>query len=440
MMSVPSISALTAGISFSACTQAFTKNPISPSFTPCFFSKASRYSRLSCMTVLTSTSLNVVSMAAVSCASFSRLAMVWRSRVMRTRSSRVSSCGAIGGRGAGGALGFGSRASSEAAAVATAPDGAAPACASTSCFRTCPRRPEPTTLAGESPVSARYLRAAGDGCISAVAVPAPLPLPLSLTSSRGEGSRSSAAGCIFAGLGGSDGFTGAGAGCGAAAAALTGAGFTLPSPSAMAPSTDPTATVSPALTTISESTPEAGAGTSTVTLSVSSSTRGSSAVTASPACLYHWPTVASVTDSPSVGTRISVAMTCRPPPNRPRLAQSLFEQRLQFQLVLPGNPSRRRRRGRAPGVARPPMPRLDMVEHPLEIWLDEAPRSHVLRLFLAPHHLGLGESRQLLDQRPRRKRVELLDAQEIDVVHPALLALLVEIVIDLAGAEHHALD
>src|SRR6185437_14112883 len=361
---------------------------------------------------------------------------------MRTRSSRVSSCGVIGGRGAGGALGFGSRASSEAAAVATAPDGAAPACASTSCFRTCPRRPEPTTLAGESPVSARYLRAAGDGGISAVAVPAPLPLPLppSLTSSRGEGSRSSAAGCIFAGLGGSDGFTGAGAGCGAAAAALTGAGFTLPSPSAMAPSTDPTATVSPALTTISESTPEAGAGTSTVTLSVSSSTRGSSAVTASPACLYHWPTVASVTDSPRVGTRISVAMTCRPLPNRPRLAQRLFEQRLQFQLVLAGNPSRRRRRGRASGIARPPVPRLDMVEHPFEIWLDEAPRSHVLRLFLAPHHLGLGESRQLLDQRPRRERVELLDAQEIDVVHPALLALLVEIVIDLAGAEHHALD
>ena len=64
----------------------------------------------------------------------------------------------------------------------------------------------------------------------------------------------------------------------------------------MAPSSAPTATVSPDFTAISASTPEAGAGTSTVTLSVSSSTRGSSAETVSPACLNHWPTVASTMD------------------------------------------------------------------------------------------------------------------------------------------------
>ena len=55
--------------------------------------------------------------------------------------------------------------------------------------------------------------------------------------------------------------------------------------------------------------PADGAGTSTVTLSVSSSTRGSSAATASPARLNHLATVASVTDSPSVGTLISTAMS-----------------------------------------------------------------------------------------------------------------------------------
>ena len=43
-----------------------------------------------------------------------------------------------------------------------------------------------------------------------------------------------------------------------------------------------------------------------VTLSVSSSTSGSSTATASPDRLNHLPTVASVTDSPRVGTRISV--------------------------------------------------------------------------------------------------------------------------------------
>ena len=37
----PSISAFTAGNSFSACTQAFTKNDMKPRRTPCFFSKPS---------------------------------------------------------------------------------------------------------------------------------------------------------------------------------------------------------------------------------------------------------------------------------------------------------------------------------------------------------------------------------------------------------------
>ncbi len=91
MMSVPSISALTAGISLSACTQARTKKPMKPSLTPCFFSNRSRYCVRSAMTWPMSTSLKVVSMAAVFCASFRRRAMVWRSRVMRTRSSRAAS-------------------------------------------------------------------------------------------------------------------------------------------------------------------------------------------------------------------------------------------------------------------------------------------------------------------------------------------------------------
>ena len=81
-----------------------------------------------------------------------------------------------------------------------------------------------------------------------------------------------------------------------------------PAPSLIWPSSAPTATVSPFFAAISESTPAAGAGTSSVTLSVSSSTSGSSTATASPGCLNHLPTVASVTDSPRVGTRIS-AMT-----------------------------------------------------------------------------------------------------------------------------------
>src|SRR5581483_724939 len=111
-MSVPSISALTAAISFSACTHAFTKKPMKPSFTPCFFSKRSRYWVRSAITALMSTSLKVVSMAAVFCASLRRRAMVWRSRDMRTRSSRDASSAGDGARTATGAAGPGGGADS----------------------------------------------------------------------------------------------------------------------------------------------------------------------------------------------------------------------------------------------------------------------------------------------------------------------------------------
>jgi hypothetical protein len=89
--------------------------------------------------------------------------------------------------------------------------------------------------------------------------------------------------------------SGAGAGVGAGAAAPA----WLSSKRAKSP---PTSSVVPTWATISVSTPVLGAGTSTATLSVSSSTNGSSCATASPGCLYHWATVASLTDSPSTGT------------------------------------------------------------------------------------------------------------------------------------------
>ncbi|HRW42513.1 MAG TPA: hypothetical protein P5193_13260, partial [Microthrixaceae bacterium] len=69
-----------------------------------------------------------------------------------------------------------------------------------------------------------------------------------------------------------------------------------------------TPTVSPSAATISAILPAEGLGTSTVTLSVSSSHSISSWATASPGFLNHVATVASVTDSPRVGTRTSVVM------------------------------------------------------------------------------------------------------------------------------------
>ena len=102
-----------------------------------------------------------------------------------------------------------------------------------------------------------------------------------------------------------------GGAAGDAALAGAAAGFAAApdAPSVICPRSAPTATVSPSLALISPSTPADGAGTSIVTLSVSSSTSGSSTATLSPAFLNQRPMVASVTDSPSVGTRISV-MVC----------------------------------------------------------------------------------------------------------------------------------
>ena len=76
-------------------------------------------------------------------------------------------------------------------------------------------------------------------------------------------------------------------------------------PSDTTPSTAPGVTVSPSANLISPSTPSAGATTSRETLSVSSSTSISSFFTGSPAFLVHLAIVASVTDSPRAGVRMS---------------------------------------------------------------------------------------------------------------------------------------
>ena len=72
----------------------------------------------------------------------------------------------------------------------------------------------------------------------------------------------------------------------------------------MLPRRAPTSTVSPSFTAIFSNTPLNGDGTSTFTLSVSNSTIGSSESISSPTDFNHLETVASVTDSPKVGTVI----------------------------------------------------------------------------------------------------------------------------------------
>ena len=91
------------------------------------------------------------------------------------------------------------------------------------------------------------------------------------------------------------------------AGAAAGAGDTAACAPAMAtaPSFWPGTTVTPSSAEISVTTPSCGAATSRETLSVSSSTRISSLRTVSPTFLVQRATVASLTDSPSVGVMIS---------------------------------------------------------------------------------------------------------------------------------------
>src|SRR6185437_15705628 len=416
MMSVPSISALTAGISLSACTQARTKKPMKPSLMPCFFSNRSRYWVRSAITCVMSTSLKVVSMAAVFCASLSRRAMVWRSRVMCTRSSRAASSAGDGARiciGACAATGVGCAAERSIAAIMSP-------------LVTWPCMPEPATCDGSTPLSAAILRTDGGAGIADGAA---------CGISRGCGCSGPAPiGLVFA-----DFSSGVPVELAAGFVAVAGLADAAAPPSLIWPRIAPTATVSPSFTAMSPSTPAAGAGTSSVTLSVSSSTSGSSTATASPGFLNHLPTVASVTDSPSVGTRMS-AMTCSCSARAKSLSQCFFQQLLQLRDVFRHLADRGRCRGRTAGITHRAVLGADLVEHPLQEHVDEEPGAHIARLFLAPHHLGLLEARELRDKRLRRERIELFDAQQINVVDTALLALLVKVVIDLARAHDDAPD
>ncbi|MGY4448830.1 hypothetical protein ACVWZR_003490 [Bradyrhizobium sp. i1.3.1] len=197
--------------------------------------------------------------------------MVWRRRVILTRSSRAASSAGDGARTWTAAAGWLTGVGAEAARSIAA---------SMSPLVTRPSLPEPGTVEASMPVSAESFRTDG-------------------------ASGASAGGAFAAGAGAGAAATAAGA---AAAAGFAGAaaGFAAPAPSVIWPSSAPTATVAPSAATISLSVPAEGAGTSMVTLSVSSSTKGSSTATGSPAFLNQRPMVASVTDSPSVGTRISV--------------------------------------------------------------------------------------------------------------------------------------
>src|SRR3954465_10226291 len=180
----------------------------------------------------------------------------------------------------------------------------------------------------------------------------------------------------------------------------------------MVASTAPTGTLLPSAALISPITPACGAGTSSVTLSVSSSTTGSSRSTLSPGCFSHFATVASVTDSPRVGTRIS-AVIGRPQPSRRQCLRDELRLFLHMPLEEAGG------RCGGPGSAdkaRPSRRDIEARKHLLDPTINKSPGPHVFRLFLAPHHFGIAIALQYLAEANARERVELFEAYQRDRV------------------------
>src|SRR6266436_6908194 len=305
------------------------------------------------------TSLNVVRMAAVDCDCTRRSATRWRKRDIGTRCSGrpLSSAVSIGAFTSGSA---GRAAAAGTGGAATWAAGGACSADNTSPLVMRPSRPVPTTCEAARPASASRLAAAGIGA-AAFAAAACAKAP----AAKAPGAAASAAGLP--------------------AAALAEAGSIIAI-------TSPATTVLPSGLTICASVPAAGAGTSRTTLSVSTSINTSSSSTRSPAFFFHCSSVASETDSDSCGTLTST-IEIFPCSDRIgstvqhqalELGERRIDQRLLLLDVLRVVADRRRSRGRAPGVAK-----LVLIAHLLQqVMLHVEPRTHVLRLVLAPDDVG----------------------------------------------------
>src|SRR5277367_4592959 len=198
----------------------------------------------------------------------------------------------------------------------------------------------------------------------------------------------------------------------------------------MRPSTAPTGRFAPSSARISASVPATGAGTSNVTLSVSSSTTGSSTATLSPGRFSHFATVASVTDSPRLGTLISAVI---------RLSRKSVRDQLRLFLDMAFEQTGGRRGGVRPsGKAWPLGSDIEPGEYLFDAPVNKVPPTHVLRLFLAPNDLGIAVPRQDFAEGVGRKRIKLFDPHHRHPVVAARGPRLDQIEIDLAAAQDHA--
>src|SRR5215467_4634763 len=81
---------------------------------------------------------------------------------------------------------------------------------------------------------------------------------------------------------------------------------------------------------------------------------------------------------------------------------------------------------------------IELREDLFDAPVDKGPGAHILRLLLAPDDLGVAVALQHFGQRIERERIELLNPHQRDALLSALGAVLCQIEIDLARAQHDA--
>lgn len=117
-----------------------------------------------------------------------------------------------------------------------------------------------------------------------------------------------------------------------------------------------------------------------------------------------------------------------------------LEQFVELFVVVLGVSSRRRRANVSAGVADFPLLLAHVSEQVAHAWLHKRPATLVLWLFLRPHDLRVLIAVKLFLKNPEREWRQLLKSDDGDVLNVLFGALLLQIIIDLAAAEHDSAD
>ena len=71
----------------------------------------------------------------------------------------------------------------------------------------------------------------------------------------------------------------------------------------------------------------------------------------------------------------------------------------------------------------------------LDIWFYKGPSTLVFWLFLAPYKFGIWKTRQLFHHGLRGKRVELLEAEKVNIIDATSIPLCKKVVVDFTRTE-----